>query len=96
MSVSGSEGAIVARYARIDHVYHRRLRNRDTYELYACMIGLVCGTCYGGIDSQDIRLGTKNLGRFLDDIQRMFLLYAPLPIKVVFQERDVGFALLGL
>jgi hypothetical protein len=96
MYVDGSESAMVARYARIDHVYHRRLRNRDRYELYAYVIGFVCGTCYGGIDGQDIRLSAEDLGRFLDDIQRMFLLYATLPIKVGFQEGNVGLALLGL
>lgn len=58
------------------------------------MVG--CGTCYGGIDDQDIRLSAEELGRLFDDIQRMFLLYATFTIKVVLQECNVGFPLLGL
>ena len=54
------------------------------------------GTGYGSIDGQDIRLSSEDLRRFLDDIQGMFLLDAPLPIKVVLQERNVGFAILRL
>jgi hypothetical protein len=58
------------------------------------MVG--CSTCYGGINDQDIRLSAQELGRFLDDIQRMFLLYAPFAIKVILQECNVGFPLLRL
>jgi hypothetical protein len=58
------------------------------------MVG--CGTCYGGIDDQDIRLSAEELGRFFDDIQRMFLLYTPFTIKVVLQECNIGLPLLRL
>lgn len=55
-----------------------------------------CGTCDGRIDGQDVRLSAQQSGRLFEDIERMLLLEASLAIEVIFEERNVGLALLRL
>ena len=46
-----------------------------------------------GVDVEQIGLGVQNLGGFLDDVQRMFLLEPPLPVKMILEIGDVWHAL---
>ena len=55
-----------------------------------------CGTCDGGLDSQNVRLFAEQLRRLVDDIQGVLLLEAALTKKMVFQEPYVRLGLVRL
>ena len=48
--------------------------------------------CDWGVDVEQIGLGVQNLGGFLDDVQRVFLLDPPLPVEMVLEIGDVWHA----
>ena len=50
-------------------------------------------TCRWSVNMKEIRLGFKNLGSFLDDIECMLLLEPALPVEMIFKISDVRLAL---